>query len=231
MEVLILKKMIKEGIVDFDKLLKKTYKSFGLTELEAFMLMELNSLKSKDTNFITPKLLTKKLTLSEEEAIAILDGLMAKKYLNFIVVKGENGKQKECFDIDSTYRKILQYYQDIIMDELMTSKKAYDTLEDEVVELLERNFQKQIKPLEVEMINKWISEYKYTKEDIKEAVLSAIKANRYSISYLDSVLLKKRQINHEVKIKRTGTKKSAVLKEFLESWQKNKKSHWLSMMN
>lgn len=217
MEVLILKKMINEGIVDFDKLLKKTYKELGLTELEAFLLMELNYLKNKGIDFITPKILTKKLTISEEDAMKLLEKLMQNKYLSFSIMKGENGKQKETFNIDLTYRKILEYYQDLIVTEMMTSDSTYDTLEDEIVELLEKNFQKQLKPLEVEMITKWIHEYKYTKEDIKEAVFSALKANRYSISYLDGVLLKKRQVNQEVKVKRTGKKKSKVLKDFLES--------------
>ncbi|MDD3129482.1 MAG: hypothetical protein PHW21_03860, partial [Candidatus Izemoplasmatales bacterium] len=61
MEVLVLKKMITEGVVDFDKLIKLTYKGLGLTEMEAFLLMELNSLKQKNTNFVTPKIITKKL--------------------------------------------------------------------------------------------------------------------------------------------------------------------------
>ena len=94
MEVLILKRMISEGIVDFDRLLKSTYKDLGLTELEAFLLMELNSLKSKGTDFITPKILTKKLTITEEQAVGLMDELMKKKYLNFMLVKGQNGKQK-----------------------------------------------------------------------------------------------------------------------------------------
>ena len=217
MEVMILKKMIAEGIIDFDKLLKKTYKDLGLTEMEAFLLMELNVLKVKEIHFVTPKILTKKLTITEEQAVALMDGLMQKKYLNFILIKGQNGKQKESFDIDLTYRKILEFYQNKILEEMMTSSHKYETLEEEIVELLEKNFQKQIKPLEVEMIIKWVHEYKYTKDDIKDAIFTAIKANRYSISYLDSVLLKKRQINQEVKIKKTGKKKSQVLKEFLES--------------
>lgn len=217
MEVLILKKMISEGIVDFDKLLKSTYKELGLTELEAFLLMELNALKTKGTEFVTPKILTKKLTITEEEAVGLMDELMKKKYLNFVLIKGQNGKQKESFDIDLTYRKILEFYQGRIMDEVMTAKDSYDTLEDEIVELLERNFQKQLKPLEVEMIIKWVNEYKYTKEDIKDAVFTAIKAHRYSISYLDGVLLKKRQVNQEVKVRKVAKKKSKVLEEFLES--------------
>ena len=122
MEVLILKKMISEGIVDFDKLLKRTYKELGLTELEAFLLMELNTLKIKGTDFVTPKILTKKLTITEEQAVSLMDELMKKKYLNFALVKGQNGKQKESFDIDLTYRKILEFNQMKIMHAAMTSK-------------------------------------------------------------------------------------------------------------
>jgi len=217
MDVMIIKKMISEGIVDFDKLLKKSYKELGLSELEAFLLMELNALKVKNIHFVTPKILTKKLTISEDDALSLMDALMKKKYLNFVLVKGENGKHSESFDIDLTYHKILENYQAKIMDDIMKTDNKYETLEDEIVELLEKNFQKQLKPLEVELISKWIHEYKYTREDIKEAIFTAIKANRNSISYLDSVLLKKRQVNQDVKVRKTTKKKSAVLKEFLES--------------
>jgi len=216
-EVLVLKKMITEGVVDFDKLIKLTYKGLGLTEMEAFLLMELNSLKQKNTNFVTPKIITKKLTITEEQAFSLMDDLMRKQFLTFKLIKGENGKQKESFEIDLTYEKVLSYYKEKVVDEMMKVDENFNTLEEEIVELLEKNFQKQLKPLEVELIIKWINDYKYTKEDIKEAIFSAIKANRFSVSYLDSVLLKKRQLNQEVKIRKTSKKKSPVLKEFLES--------------
>ncbi|MDD3129660.1 MAG: DnaD domain protein [Candidatus Izemoplasmatales bacterium] len=217
MEVLVLKKMITEGVVDFDILIKLTYKGLGLTEMEAFLLMELNSLKQKNTNFVTPKIITKKLTITEEQAFSLMDDLMRKQFLTFKLIKGENGKQKESFEIDLTYEKVLSYYKEKVVDEMMKVDENFNTLEEEIVELLEKNFQKQLKPLEVELIIKWINDYKYTKEDIKEAIFSAIKANRFSVSYLDSVLLKKRQLNQEVKIRKTSKKKSPVLKEFLES--------------
>ena len=217
MEVLVLKKMITEGVVDFDKLIKLTYKGLGLTEMEAFLLMELNSLKQMNTNFVTPKIITKKLTITEEQAFSLMDDLMRKQFLTFKLIKGENGKQKESFEIDLTYEKVLSYYKEKVVDEMMKVDENFNTLEEEIVELLEKNFQKQLKPLEVELIIKWINDYKYTKEDIKEAIFSAIKANRFSVSYLDSVLLKKRQLNQEVKIRKTSKKKSPVLKEFLES--------------
>lgn len=217
MEVLILKKMIKEGIVDFDKLLKNTYRDLGITEIEAFLLMELNALKVKGIDFVTPKTLTKKLTISETEALTLMENLMTKKYLNFELIKKANGKQAESFNIDLAYRRILENYQNSIMDEIMTTENEYESLEEEIVELLEKNFQKQLKPLEIELITKWIHEYKYTKEDIKDAIFAAIKANRYSISYLDGVLLKKRQINQNIKVRKSSKPKSKALKEFLES--------------
>ncbi len=217
MEVFVLKKLIKEGVVDFDKLLKITYKDLGLSEMETFLLMELNALKVKGVSFVTPKILTKKLTITEEDAFALLEGLMNKKFLSFVITKNKNNKQTETFDIDATYQKIMDYYQSKIKEEMLSSENEYETLEEEIVELLEKNFQKQLKPIEVELIIKWINEYKYTKEDIKEAIFMAVKAHKYSISYLDGVLLQKRQIDQGVKVRKTNKKKSTVLKEFLES--------------
>ncbi len=217
MDLLLAKKLVEEEIIDFDKLIKKTYKTLELSEKEAFLLMELNALKTKGINNINPSLITKKMSITFEEATTLLDSLMNKKFLDFKLEASSNGKQTECFDLDLTIKRIIDYYQDIIIKEMFMTEKNYNTVEDEVVELLERNFHKQLKPMEIELVIKWLSEYKYPIENIKSAILEAVRANKYSIGYLDGLLMKMQSNNQEKKTTKTNRKKSAVLKEFLES--------------
>lgn len=220
MDHAIIKKLIEEDIIDFDKMLLRNYKQIGLSEVEAFLLIELFHQKRIGETFISPTKLIKKLTISEDRLLVFLDGLIQRKYLMIRLVKQANHKETEDFSLDTTVDKLIEVYKAQIKQEITTTTKTYDTLEEEIVDLLENQFQKQLKPLEIELIQKWVNEDKYPVKEIKTAVLEAVKANKSSISYVDGVLLK-RSKNRSVKAKKAyKPEKSEALKAFYESWVK-----------
>ncbi|QWC00442.1 DnaD domain protein [Mycoplasmatota bacterium] len=216
MELLLIKKLIEEKLLDFDKLLKKTYRQIGLKEIEAFFLMELYSIKINGETQINPKDLTKNLSVSENEATELLDSMMQRDYLSFELKENKNGKMTESFSLDQTIVKIVEYYKSQIEKDIVATKKEPETTENEIAEILETQLQRQLKPLEVEVIIKWIKDYKYSKLAIKEAIIEAVKSGKTSISYIDGILLKKSK-NVENKVTKSTRKKSDILKEFLES--------------
>lgn len=220
MDYAVIKKLIEEEIIDFDKMLLKNYKKIGLSEIEAFLLIELNNQKKHGETFISPSKLVKKLTVTEEKLLQTLDGLIKKKYLVIRLVKHDNEKETEDFSLDNTVSKLIDVYKNQIKHEVIDSDKTYDTLEEQVVDLLEDHFQKQLKPLEIELIQKWINEDNYTIDDIKRAILDAIKANKSTISYVDGVLLKKSKNKKNTNKTTYNTEKSEALKAFFDSWEK-----------
>lgn len=219
MDHAIIKKLIEDDIISFDKMLLKNYKHIGLSEVEAFLLIELFNQKKHGETFISPSKLVKKLTISEDKLLVLLDGLMKKKYLMIRLVKQANNKETEDFSLDTTVDKLVEVYKNQIKQEITTTTKTYDTVEEEIVDLLENQFQKQLKPLEIELIQKWVNEDKYPTKEIKVAVLEAVKANKSSISYVDGVLLK-RSKNRTMKAKKAyKPEKSEALKAFYDSWE------------
>ena len=96
MDYAIIKQMVKDEIIDFNKLLLQNYKKIGLTEIEAFVLIELHNQRKTGKTVISPSKLVKKLTISEEKLFSILDGLVIKQYLSI---------QKE---IDRAVKRTLQ---------------------------------------------------------------------------------------------------------------------------
>jgi len=216
MDLLFFKKLIEDGLLDFDKLLKKTYRFIGLKEIEAFFVMELYALKQKGIHNVNPAHLTKHLSLNEEETTEMLDSLMQRKYLSFEIIENKSGLTTESFSLDQTLSKIIGYYKQIIDEAIVSTKEPTDTDENEIAEILETQLQRQLKPLEVEIIIKWIKEYQYKKHDIKDAIIEAVKSGKTSISYIDGILLKKTKTD-ESKVIKTNRKKSKALKEFLES--------------
>jgi DNA replication protein len=219
MDYALINKLIEEEIIDFNRLLLKNYKTIGLSEIEAFVLIELNNLKKRGITFIAPSKIIKKLTIKEDEVMKILDELMQKKYVSFRMIKETSGKETEDFSLENTYKKIIDIYIRKIKDEVLHTDKTYDSLEEEIADLIETQFQKQLKPSDIELIQKWIHEYNYSKENIKEAVLFAIRANKSSLGYIDGVLLNMTKPKKTSKTTKNNSEKSEALKKFFDSWE------------
>lgn len=216
MDLLLIKKLIEDHLIDFDKLLKKTYRQIGLKEMEAFFLMELNGLKEKGIHSINPTVIIKQLSLTETEATDLLDSMMQRKYLSFEIIENKEGLTTESFSLDQTIKKIIDHYKEEIENKIVQTKEPSDTDENEIAEILETQLQRQLKPTEVEVIIRWIDEHQYNKKDIKSAIIDAVKAGKTTIAYIDAILLKKSK-SEENKVIKTNRKKSKVLKDFLES--------------
>lgn len=220
MDYAVIKKLIEEDVIDFDKMLLKNYKKIGLSEIEAFLLIELHGQRKTGITFISPTKLVKKLTISEEKLLQTLDGLIKKQYLVIRLVKHGKNKETEDFSLDNTVAKLIEVYKSQIKKEVIKSDKIFESIEEEIVELLENQFQKQLKPLEIELIQKWMNEDNYTVDEIKRATLDAIKANKSSISYVDGVLLRRSKNKAKPKKTQYNTEKSEALKTFFDSWEK-----------
>ncbi len=219
MDYAIIKQMVEDEIIDFNKLLLQNYKKIGLTEIEAFVLIELHNQRKTGKTVISPSKLVKKLTISEEKLFSILDGLVIKQYLSIHLVKDKDKKETEDFSLDNTIFKLIEVYKTGIKNSIIHSDNLYETIEEEIVDILEKQFQRQLKPLEIELIQKWINEDNYSVEIIKRAILDAIKANKTSLSYVDGVLLKRNKSRASAK-KVYKPEKSEALKAFFESWEK-----------
>jgi len=218
MDYAVIRKMVEEDIIDFDKLLLQNYKKIGLTEIEAFLLIELQRQRKSGETVISPSKLVKKLTIPEDRLFSLLDGLIQKKYLMIRIIKNDSDKETEDFSLDNTINKLIDVYKTSIKQEITGGTGSFETLEDEIVDIIETQFQKQLKPLEVELIQRWINEDNYSLELIKTAILDAVKANKSSLSYVDGVLLKRTK-NIDKPKKQYKPEKSEALKAFYDSWE------------
>jgi len=218
MDYAVIKQMIDDEIIDFDKLLLKNYKKIGLTEIESFLLIELHKQKKTGETVISPTKLVKKLTISEDKVFSTLDNLITKKYLTIRLVKQENEKETEDFSLDNTIQKLIDVYKAEIRDNIIRNDKTYNTVEEEIVDIIEQQFQKQLKPLDIELIQRWVNEDNYSVDLIKRAILDAVKANKSTLGYVDGVLLK-RSKNTNKSQKTYKPEKSEALKAFFDSWE------------
>ena len=201
----ILKQLVSEKIIDYDRLVLRYYHKLKLTEIEAIALIKLHDLLQDKQEIIDPKKFSKWLSISPSETAEILESLMSKGYLKIKLITTPAGKEKETFNIDFFLSKDV----DLI-------EKKHDNYKEtqthKWVEYLEDSLQKPLTHLDVEMITHWIEEDQYTFEMVKEATLDALKRKHPSVRLIDQYLLK--QLD---KVK-TSPKKKDVLKEFHALW-------------
>ncbi|MCK7487200.1 MAG: DnaD domain protein [Bacillus subtilis] len=220
MDLLLIKRLLQDNILDFDKLVLAKYKTVGLSETEAMLLIELRKQSMQGSTRLQPMVLSESFKLSLDHVYTVLDRLIQGGFLTIDIVKNEEGKETEVYSLEHTAQKMLSEIEKQLELERAQLSKTYATIEEAIVDLLETNLQKQLVPLEIEIIQKWVSEYHYDFLSIRQAVLDTVKANRQSLSYTDSLLMKR----FKAKLKKTEltptAEKPEALKTFFDSWPK-----------
>lgn len=213
-------KWIDDQIIDFSQMILQNYKYIGLNETEALIIIELQKQSKAGVTFLNPKKIVKTVALTLDELLVVLDRLIQNNYLFMEIVKNESGKEAEIYHLNNTVEKILKYNHQV-MDELQISQpKKYATSEEELVDLIEKQFQRQLTPLDIEIIRSWVAENRYSLLDIKKAVLDATKANKNTLGYVDGILLKRQHAVKQEKEVKYASQEPEALKTFFESWPK-----------
>ncbi|MFW6319149.1 MAG: DnaD domain protein [Bacillota bacterium] len=200
-----LKELIDEHIISYERLVLKYYHKFNLTEQEAIALIKLHTLLDEEEAIINPKKFSKWLSTQVKETEAILDSLMTKGYLKIKLITMEDDKEKEVFDIDFFLSKVVDYLE-------KKASETHATVTYEWVQYLEDSLQKSLTPLDIEIITSWIENDKYSFEMVKEATLEALKHKNPSVRLIDQKLL------HQLESIKINPKKKDVLKEFHALW-------------
>jgi DNA replication protein len=221
MDLMLIKRLLQDNILDFDKLVLAKYKTVGLSETEAMLLIELRKQSMQGSTRLQPIVLSESFKLSLDHVYTILDRLIQGGFLTIDIVKNDEGKETEVYSLEQTALKLLSEIEKQIELERAQLSKTYATMEEAIVDLLETNLHKQLVPLEIEIIQKWVSEYHYDFLSIRQAVLDTVKANRQSLSYADSLLLKRAKAKAKKTELTPQTEKPEALKTFFDSWPKD----------
>ena len=162
-----------------------------------------------DLSFISPKLLSESLSVSPQTTAKRLNSLIDRDFLRMELVAGDNGKDKESYNLDSVIEKILRIdYDD------RKGENTHRTKEAELVELFETEFNKPLSVLDIQTITKWLNDDHYRFEDIKESLFKAVKTRKLSIKYVDGILLN--QQKEEPKV----FKKTNLMRDLHKLWEK-----------
>lgn len=196
--------LLKDNIIDFDRLMLDKYYMLGLNEIDTVILIKLNNLLKKGERSLSLNEVVPFMSISEEECSKRIVKLVEE---GFIAIEFTNVKSKETFSLDETYRKLSL----ILLDE--DNAKDNDDKKEllkETISLLEKELKKILSPIEREIVSKWYYEYKYDQKDIDEAILKALKLKNRGIQFIDRTLFKN---NHQDTLEETNTEIEKLFKK------------------
>ena len=158
------------------------YHLLGLDETDAIVLIRLNDLLKRGERSLSLEKIAPTMKIKTEELGMRIVDLVTK---GFITLELSSVDAKEVFSLDETYRRLvflLEAEDEDLKDEAVKRKiKA-------TVSLLERELKKTLSPLELEMVNRWYLEGKYSDEDIEAAILKALKYKNRGVAFIDRSL-------------------------------------------
>lgn len=170
-------KLIKSRTISFIEVLIKNYKKIGLNEIEAIILCKLYYLYLDNKNNLSTDILSKEMSLDENELANKIVELVNLGYMEIKLVDG-----KEEFSLDLTIDKLGE-----VLEKNETSVSQKQNKLSNIVSIVETTFNRNVTATDLKVINYWLDD-DFSFEDIKRALIKTMQAGKNNLSYADAIL-------------------------------------------
>lgn len=169
-------RLVKLGVISIKPLLIEQFKPLGLQDSDVLLLLKLDALvRSESAPRLVPEQLAQGLTQSAAEVAKALTDLDKQGFLDIA--------SNLTFSLEPLYERLFQL--------ALLPPQAAETANHLIVayaKRIERDSGKTLTTLELELINKWVTEYQYPQVLIDEVLDHARRSRNYSVRYIDSML-------------------------------------------
>lgn len=192
---MILKKLYEEYDLAIERILIKEYKRLKLTMQEMQVLLALFSIYKRRKTFSIAAI-SRRVELNNDEIGSCVESLLNKNFMN-IQLEKKDDKEREIFNLDPTFAKIEDLYQ---QEEIEKLKTEHENEISDSIRALEQGLGRSLMGHELENVRRWYDEKEYTHDQIHEAI--AVAKDRVSIKYVERILTqvlpKKIEIDQDV---------------------------------
>lgn len=182
--------IIKEGSTSISNLLLANYSKIGLLDHEAILVIHLLYFQSKGNNFPSITELERRMILNTEEIMKLLQRLVKQGYIYIEeTIDKESGKIVESYNLTPIFIMILK--EEERSHEIKEIERITSTNQDKInniFKVFEMEFGRPLSPMEIELINTWIDNDKYSDELIIHALKEAVFTNKLNFRYIDKIL-------------------------------------------
>lgn len=178
--------LIKNNLIQFDKLMIDQYYKLDVDEVDAIILLRLNDLAQRNIFVLNEVKLAKTMKVDKNKLGERIVKLVTRGFISL-----ELGKDnKEVFNLDNTYQRLANLLGNIKDDE---EEKILKRKIKKTITLLEKELKKILSPLELEIVQRWFIEDKYTDDEIDDAILQTLKYKNRGINYMNKLLQTRRR--------------------------------------
>lgn len=180
-ETSMLKRLFNEYDFAVERILLKEYRRLSLTMQEVTVLVALFSIYKKRKTF-SINALARRVEYSKADIGNYVESLYKKQFITFDLEK-KDGKEREVFDIDLTFKRIEALYA-ADKKAAIIAKSEKDVTE--TIRLFEQGMGRILKAYELEMIRSWYENETYEHDAIIKAIDSA--GARVSVKHVEQLL-------------------------------------------
>ena len=164
-----------------ERILIKEYKRLKLSMQEMSVLLALFSIYKRRKTFSIASI-SRRVEFNQNEIGTCVESLMNKGFMSIILEK-KDGREREIFDLDTTFKKIEDLY---INDEVEKLKQLHENEISGSIKLIEQGLGRSLMSHELENIRRWYDEKDYTHDQISQAISAA--KDRVSIKHIERLL-------------------------------------------
>lgn len=184
-----LQKMYELGYLDFRRLILDHYMEFGISSLDAVILIKLLELYLEKRNIKTNDLVSQT-GLNSSVVQESLNNLMNASFYE-IYIEYKNGIGDEVYSFAPFFEKIRSFYSQEDKRDVSTNEMS------EIIMLIEQELKRPLTPLELNIVSEWLNKDVYDYMDIKTALVECVKINRVTFKNIDKHLISARQNRSE----------------------------------
>ncbi|MDK7051035.1 DnaD domain protein [Aerococcus sanguinicola] len=167
-------------------LLLEMYHEIGITNEEMLFFIHLISFQQDNVEFPSFSMLMKRMGMTRDEILSLINSLVDRQYLRIDSKKNENNQQTEYYNLEFLYNRVDALVKQREAEE--ESKQTEDQ-EAEIFQVLETEFGRPLSPIEYQEVADWLHKDKFPTDMIFEAIKEAVLAQAYSLRYIDKVLM------------------------------------------
>jgi len=176
---------IEQGSVNISQLFFHNYKSLGIKDIDAMLIMHLAAFKADRNDFPTPTELAARMSLTENEVSTILQGLMQRGHIQIKQGEDATGMLFEAISLQPLWNHLMNK---VVQTEDKVIAESEKLAEGEIFSLFEQEFGRFLSPMETESISMWLDEDGHSVEIIRAALKEAVLADKVSLRYIDRIL-------------------------------------------
>ncbi|WP_168140261.1 DnaD domain protein [Aerococcus sp. HMSC23C02] len=162
------------------------YHEIGITNEEMLFFIHLISFQQDNVEFPSFSMLMKRMGMTRDEILSLINSLVDRQYLRIDSKKNENNQQTEYYNLEFLYNRVDALVKQREAEE--ESKQTEDQ-EAEIFQVLETEFGRPLSPIEYQEVADWLHKDKFPTDMIFEAIKEAVLAQAYSLRYIDKVLM------------------------------------------